>query len=90
MIKDDVISMAADAKLYSGKPRTPGTGRMLEQRLESFAAAIEQKARTQEREECARFVETCADLSQLDPAMAAYTAKLLTSLATALRANKPT
>jgi hypothetical protein len=40
MNKDDIIRMAREAGLYSGSPRTPSTGRMIEKRLEHFAALV--------------------------------------------------
>jgi hypothetical protein len=50
MTRDDIIRMAQESKLYSGKPRTPATGRMIEKRLKHFAelvAAAEREARDQ-------------------------------------------
>jgi hypothetical protein len=38
--KDDIIKMAKEAGLYSGSPRSPSTGRMIEKRLERFAALV--------------------------------------------------
>ena len=38
--RDDIIRMAREAGLYSGSPRTPSTGRMIEKRLERFAALV--------------------------------------------------
>jgi len=40
MTNDDIIRMAREAGLYSGSPRTPSTGRMIEKRLERFAALV--------------------------------------------------
>ena len=40
MNRDDIIRMAREAGLYSGSPRTPSTGRMIEKRLERFAALV--------------------------------------------------
>ena len=48
MTKDDIIRMAREAGLYSGSPRTPSTGRMIEKRLERFAALVA----AAEREAC--------------------------------------
>ena len=50
---EDVIRMATKAGLYSGNPRTPGTGRMIESRLERFAALVA----AHEREACAKVCE---------------------------------
>jgi len=47
MNRDDIIRMAREAGLYSGSPRTPSTGRIIEKRLERYAylvAAHERKA----------------------------------------------
>ena len=40
MTRDDIIKMAREAGLYSGSPRTPSTGSMIEKRLERFAALV--------------------------------------------------
>ncbi len=40
MTRDDIIRMAREAGLYSGSPRTPSTGRIIEKRLERFAALV--------------------------------------------------
>jgi len=40
MNRDDIIRMAREAGLYSGSPRTPSTGRIIEKRLERFAALV--------------------------------------------------
>jgi hypothetical protein len=40
MTNEDIIRMAREAGLYSGSPRTPSTGRMIEKRLERFAALV--------------------------------------------------
>ena len=40
MDRDDIIRMAREAGLYSGSPRTPSTGSMIEKRLERFAALV--------------------------------------------------
>ena len=48
--KDEIIEMAVQAGLYSGNPRTPSTGRMIEKRLEAFAKLVAAK----ERELCAK------------------------------------
>ena len=53
MTKDDIIRMAREAGLYSGSPRTPSTGRMIEKRLERFAALVA----AAEREACAKVCE---------------------------------
>ena len=45
MTQDEIIEMAVQAKLYSGNPRTPSTGRMIEKRLEAFAKLIAAKER---------------------------------------------
>jgi len=50
MTQDEIIEMAVQAKLYSGNPRTPSTGRMIEKRLEAFAKLVEAKATAKERE----------------------------------------
>ena len=50
MDRDDIIKMAREAGLYSGSPRTPSTGSMIEKRLERFAALVA----AAEREACAR------------------------------------
>ncbi len=39
-MKEDIIKMAMEAGLYSGSPRTPSTGRMIEKKLERFAALV--------------------------------------------------
>ena len=59
MNHEDVIRMATEAGLYSGSPRTPGTGRMIESRLERFAALVA----AAEREACAK---VCDDHRRLD------------------------
>ena len=53
MNREDVIRMATEAGLYSGNPRTPSTGRMIESRLERFAALVADH----EREACAKVCE---------------------------------
>ena len=53
MTQDEIIEMAVQAGLYSGNPRTPSTGRMIEKRLESFAKLVAAK----EREACAKVCE---------------------------------
>ena len=53
MDRDDIIRMAREAGLYSGEPRTPSTGRMIEKRLERFAGLV----RAAEREACAKVCE---------------------------------
>jgi hypothetical protein len=53
MNRDDIIRMAREAGLYSGSPRTPSTGRMIEKRLERFAALVA----AAEREACAKVCE---------------------------------
>ena len=40
MTKEEIIRMAQTAGLYSGKPRTPATGRMIEKRLKHFAELV--------------------------------------------------
>ena len=40
MNREDIIRMAREAGLYSGSPRTPSTGSMIEKRLERFAALV--------------------------------------------------
>jgi hypothetical protein len=50
MTRDDIIRLAQESKLYSGKPRTPATGRMIEKRLKRFAALVA----AAEREACAK------------------------------------
>ena len=40
MTRDDIIRMAREAGFYSNHPRTPGTGNMIERRLERFAALV--------------------------------------------------
>jgi O-methyltransferase involved in polyketide biosynthesis len=52
MTNEDIIRMAREAGLYSGSPRTPSTGRMIEKRLERFAALIA----AEEREKLARWM----------------------------------
>lgn len=49
MTRDEIIRMALDAGLYSGNPRTPGTGNMILTRLQRFANLVA----AAEREECA-------------------------------------
>lgn len=46
MTNEDIIRMAREAGLYSGSPRTPSTGRMIEKRLERFAALVAAAERT--------------------------------------------
>ena len=53
MTQDDITRMAQDGGLYSGHPRTPSTGRMIEKRLERFAALVA----AAEREACAKVCE---------------------------------
>ena len=53
MTKEDIIRLAQESKLYSGKPRTPATGRMIEKRLKRFAALVA----AAEREACAELAE---------------------------------
>jgi hypothetical protein len=48
MTNEDIIRMAREAGLYSGSPRTPSPGRMIEKRLERFAALVA----AAEREAC--------------------------------------
>ena len=50
MTREDIIRMAREVGLYSGTPRTPSTGRMIESRLERFAALVAEA----EREACAK------------------------------------
>ena len=50
MTRDDVLRMAMEAGLYSGNPRTPGTGAIIQRRIERFAALVA----AHEREECAK------------------------------------
>jgi hypothetical protein len=45
MNREDIIRMAQESKLYSGKPRTPATGRMIEKRLKHFAALVVERER---------------------------------------------
>ena len=52
MTNEDIIRMAREAGLYSGSPRTPSTGRMIEKRLERFAALVA----AEEREKVARWM----------------------------------
>lgn len=40
MTRDDIIKMAKEAGLYSGSPRSPSTGRMIEKRLKRFAELV--------------------------------------------------
>ena len=40
MDREEIIRMAREAGLYSGSPRTPSTGSMIEKRLERFAALV--------------------------------------------------
>ena len=40
MNREDIIRKAREAGLYSGVPRTPSTGRIIEKRLEAFAALV--------------------------------------------------
>lgn len=73
MNRDDVLRMAMEAGLYSGNPRTPGTGALIQRRIERFAALVADAARGDyhegweegykagviaEREECAETCET--------------------------------
>ena len=53
MTNEDIIRMAREAGLYSGSPRTPSTGRMIEKRLERFAELVA----AAEREACAKVQE---------------------------------
>ena len=52
MNREDIIRMAQEVGLYSGNPRTPGTGRTIEGRLLRFAALVA----AHEREKVARFI----------------------------------
>lgn len=45
MNQDDIIRMAMEVGLYSGNPRTPGTGNMIVRRLERFAALVAEHER---------------------------------------------
>jgi len=83
MTNEDIIRMAREAGLYSGSPRTPSTGRMIEKRLERFAALV--AAAT--REECAQFLEHGVDLAGMagSPDLQAFCATLLQGCADALR-----
>ena len=40
MTPAEIVSMAQEVGLYSGNPRTPGTGRTIEGRLLRFAALV--------------------------------------------------
>jgi hypothetical protein len=68
MTRDDIIRMAREAGLYSGEPRTPSTGRMIEKRLERFAAL----AVAAEREKSLRLwmllddIDTADDIAKFD------------------------
>jgi hypothetical protein len=53
MNREDIIRMAQESKLYSGKPRTPATGRMIERRLKHFAALVA----AAEREACVKIIK---------------------------------
>ena len=53
MTQDEIIRMAREAGLYSGNPRTPGTGNMIIRKLERFAALVA----AHEREACAKVCE---------------------------------
>ena len=55
MTRDDIIRMAMEVGLYSGNPRTPGTGNMIVRKLERFAALVAEH----EREACAK---VCDDI----------------------------
>jgi len=57
MTQDEIIEMAVQAKLYSGNPRTPSTGRMIEKRLEAFAKLVAAKAAERERDACVKRAE---------------------------------
>lgn len=57
MTRDDIIRMAMEVGLYSGNPRTPGTGDMIVRKLERFAALVA----AHEREACAKVCEEEAD-----------------------------
>jgi hypothetical protein len=57
MTRDDIIKMAREAGLYSGSPRSPSTGRMIEKRLERFAALVA----AHEREACAKVCDEKVD-----------------------------
>jgi hypothetical protein len=57
MTRKDIIRLAQESKLYSGKPRTPATGRMIEKRLKHFAALVA----AAEREACADIASNCCE-----------------------------
>lgn len=57
MTREDIIRMAREAGLYSGNPRTPSTGRMIESHLERFAALVA----AAEREACAKVCDVRAE-----------------------------
>jgi hypothetical protein len=59
MTRDDIIRMAQDAGLYSGTPRTPSTGRMIEKRLERFAALVAAAEREKHRYDIHSCGPTC-------------------------------
>ena len=63
MTQDEIIEMAVQAKLYSGNPRTPSTGRMIEKRLEAFAKLVAAK----EREACAKLCDEYQDIPATEP-----------------------
>lgn len=52
-MKEEIIEMAMQAGLYSGNPRTPSTGRMIEKRLEAFAKLVAEA----EKERIAKKIE---------------------------------
>lgn len=60
MTNEDIIRMAREAGLYSGSPRTPSTGRMIEKRLERFAALVAAAEREAIMEICNRHTEPIA------------------------------
>jgi hypothetical protein len=73
MTREDIIRMAREVGLYSGTPRTPSTGRMIESRLERFAALIA----AAEREACAKVAELVAREMDDTNGTATYIAKAI-------------
>jgi hypothetical protein len=71
MTQDDILRMAQDAGLYSGNPRTPSTGRMIEKRLERFADLIKQHLVAEGYRKCAEGQRTTQYCGQLEAAVAA-------------------
>ena len=71
MTSEEIIRMAQESGLYSGSPRTPSTGRMVEKRLERFAAAVEQHLIDSGYRHCAEGQLTTQFCGQLEAAVKA-------------------